>query len=90
MQQPKEVMIEETSEYIRRDLRSLKKSFQFRIKEEPAGVAGVGSGLAVVEAFREPILQRDGVKNEPVGPLGGGVAERRESLDDLSRCVGLY
>jgi hypothetical protein len=72
-------------------LRSLKKSFQFRRMEEggglasPAGVEGVGSGLEIVEAFRVLVLQRLGVKKEPGGLAGGGVAERRENLDEARR-----
>ena len=56
----------------------------------PACVAGVGSGWVVVEAWRAPILQIDGVKNELGGLEEGGVAERSESLEDARRCVGLY
>lgn len=95
-QHPTEKMMDEMSEYVLLVLRSLKKSFQFRRTEEaggfdrPAGVAGVGCGCDVVEAFRTPIRQIEGVKKEPGGLAGGGVAERRESLEDARRCVGLY
>jgi hypothetical protein len=73
----------------------LKKSFQFKTVEEvggltsAAGVEGVGSGWEVVDTFRVPVLQRLGVKKEPGGLAGGGVAERRESLDEARGCDGL-
>lgn len=92
-QKPAEKMMDEMSEYLLRDLRSSKKEFQFRRTEAAGGLdspAEVGSGCDVVEAFRAPILQIDGVKNEPGGLAGDGVAERRESLEDARRCVGLY
>ena len=56
----------------------------------PGRVAGVGSGWVVVEAWRTPVLHREGVKNDPGGLDEGGVAERRESLEEVRRCVGLY
>lgn len=36
------------------------------------------------------VLHNEGVKKEPGGFFGGGVAERRERLEDARRWVGLY
>jgi hypothetical protein len=72
-------------------LRRRKKEFQFRAEEGGGGVEDIGGReVVVVEAFRVPILQIEGVKKELGGLVGGGVAERRESLEEVRRWVGLY